>query len=131
MKISEELATRDARIAELEAIVEGASVSANTELTELRAKFDLLVESEQSLSATVETLKGQLSAAENETEALKAEAKSAEARALEIVAGFGVAQTELPKKAASEPEAVLTRAEFNQLSPNDRLAFVKAGGTLN
>jgi len=131
MKISEELATRDARIAELEAIVEGASVSANTELTELRAKFDLLVESEQSLSATVETLKGQLSAAENETEALKAEAKSAEARALEIVAGLGVAQTELPKKAASEPEAVLTRAEFNQLSPNDRLAFVKSGGTLN
>jgi len=131
MKISEELATRDARIAELEAIVEGASVSANTELTELRAKFDLLVESEQSLSATVETLKGQLSAAENETEALKAEAKSAEARALEIVAGLGVAQTELPKKAASETEAVLTRAEFNQLSPNDRLAFVKAGGTLN
>jgi len=117
--------------------IESLSADLSTAQAELVAERETVTAQAQ----TIVDLQGQVAAVTAERDAAQSQATaleadlaeantSAEARAAEIVAQAGIAPVEATP---DEPEASATKtlAEFNQLTPADRMAFVRNGGKIN
>jgi len=125
------------------------SADALAEIPGLKSQVAALSADLTSSRAEAETLRGQVSAAvtakeasdkaaseattaanalKAEVETLKANDKTAAAKAREILAGVGVPPVADSKKPAAGQ--VLNRAQFNALSVSGKREFIKSGGTL-
>jgi len=81
--------------------------------------------------ASLADLNEKLSASNAEVARLKAEATTAGEQAAAAVASQGLPPEKLPNPAAGPASApAMKRAEFNALSPFDRMTFAKSGGRL-
>ena len=85
-----------------------------------RAQFD----------ASLADLTEKLSGANAQVAALTAAAQTAGQQAAEVIAAQGLDPAKLPKAAAATQAATMKRADFNALSPFDRMQFAKQGGRL-
>jgi chromosome segregation ATPase len=97
------------------------------ELATIKAQLD-------SITAERDTLTASLAEAQSKVTELEADIvtanTSAEARAAEIVAQAGIAPVEATADENLTPSNEKTLNEFNQLTPADRMAFVRNGGKI-
>jgi chromosome segregation ATPase len=135
------------QVAELKALL--GDKSALAEIPGLKSQVAALTVDLSTKSAECETLRGQLAAAskvadekskelsdaiaasaalKSEVETLKANDKSASAKAREILAGVGVPPIVEPKKAAARE--TITRSAFNAMSAPDQAHFCRTGGII-
>jgi len=89
------------------------------ELSEIKPLYDTVKAERDELKSKVAELEADLVTANT----------SAEARAAEIVAQTGIAPVEVSADEQQESK-VKTLAEFNNLSPADRMAFIRNGGKI-
>jgi len=135
------------QVAELKALL--GDKSALAEIPGLKSQVAALSADLTSSRAEAETLRGQVSAAvtakeasdkaaseattaanalKADVETLKANDKTAAAKAREILAGVGVPPVADSKKPVAGQ--VLNRSHFNALSVSGKREFIKSGGTL-
>jgi chromosome segregation ATPase len=121
--------------------LEGDLTALQASLTEAQATIAeqtetiaTLRESITTISAERDTASESLAQAQSQIAALEADIvtanTSAEARAAEIVAQAGIAPVEATVDENLTPSNEKTLNEFNQLTPADRMAFVRNGGKI-
>lgn len=128
--LSVELSSAKAQNAELSSKLSASE----SKLAELEAKLSEATASAASAKAEVETATAKISNMEVAVAAAEAKAKEVlenpSKQALEIAAQAGVKPDSRPKAAGEFVGASKTRAEFSQLSPRDRVSFLREGGKL-
>lgn len=113
-RLSEELKRVSGELASAQAAI--AEHNANAEA--VTAKAD----------AAISDLTGKLTAAESRIKELEASAKTAGQIAAEVAAAQGIPSDKLPKQNTPAAAPTMPRAEFSKLSAFDQMHFCKSGG---
>jgi len=103
-------------------------ISSRAEAETLRGQLSAAVTAKEASDKAASEATAAAAALKSEVDTLKANDKTASAKAREILAGVGVPPIAESKKAAVGQS--MTRADFNKMSPHARMEFVLSKGKL-
>jgi len=141
----EKIATLESRIGELEADIIAKDQAIESHNDEITAKDQTIAEHiatignlneristlETEATASAATITASASKITELESAVTAAQESASVVATEMLAAIGQPEPLAIEAGAGEIKNVVTRKEFNQMKPSEKMAFSKAGGKIN